>query len=383
MEVFMETETHQTQWPTPARYLAVILLFLGFFGILIFIKPVFDTVALGFIFAFLFYGPINWAGRRLKGKYGLSVILFYLLIIIVLVLAILIPLSYFANGMQGLFQDSYPEIDRLQLQTLIPESITVEIKDIALRLAQMLLDLISGLAGIIGLVVVALFFSALLLLNLHQARGSLTKWIPPKHQFDVRQILQNLDQVWVGYMKAQVIYGTVLAIGSWIEYTLFGVPYPFVMAVLTGVISLIPTIGGFIASLIVAIPCLLLGSTVFTDISNFTFTILVFAINVLITQISYNFFALPIIGKFVRLPVAAVLIGVLAGMALGNILLAFLIVPILSTLTILGSYLLSKITGQEYFSGTPADSGKDSGFFSQILSTTEATEPIEAETQLK
>jgi len=88
----------------------------------------------------------------------------------------------------------------------------------------------------------------------------------------------------------------------------------------------------------------------------------------LITQVSYNFVALPIIGKFVRLPVAAVLIGVLAGVAMGNILLAFLVVPILSTLTIIGGYLLAKVAGREVSPELEIEAGKEAGFFSQMLS---------------
>lgn len=63
------------------------------------------------------------------------------------------------------------------------------------------------------------------------------------------------------------------------------------MAVVTGFVSLIPSIGGLLASLIVAIPCLLLGSTVFVDMPNEVFALLVMVINVVITQVTYNFCA--------------------------------------------------------------------------------------------
>jgi predicted PurR-regulated permease PerM len=364
----MATNHSQNFWPTPARYLALIILLLGLLGILVFIKPVFNTIALGFIFAFLFYSPIHGVSKRLKDKYGLAVGLFYLLFVILLVLILLGGLGYFVTSIQNLQQEMTPAIATLELPATIPPAITSGIQNLATWFVDALSNLISGLASIIGLVIVGLFFSALLLLNLHQAHGALANWIPDRHQNDVRQILYNLDHVWVGYMIAQIIYCAVLAAGSWVEYTLLGVPYPFLMAILTGVISLIPTIGGLLASLIVAIPCLLLGSTVLTEMSPVSFAVLVTVINVVITQISYNFVALPVIGKFVRLPVAAVLIGVLAGVAIGNILLAFLIVPIMSTLTILGGYLLSKVVRREPGSeGVPEDQ-KAVGFFTQLLS---------------
>jgi predicted PurR-regulated permease PerM len=357
----------QTLWPTPARYLAFVILLLGLLAILIFIKPVFDTVALGFIFAFLFYSPINWISRHFKNKYGLAAGLFYMLVFSLLILFIIGGIGYFSTSIKNLHQEITPAIDTLELPAAIPETVKSGIQNVATGYSDALLSFISGLAGVIGLVFVALFFSALLLLNLHQACGALAKWIPDQLQGEVRQILHNLDRVWVGYMTAQIIYGVVLAAGSWVEYALLGVPYPVLMAVMTGVISLIPTIGGLVASGIVAIPCLLLGSTVLTDMSPLSFTLLVTAINVVITQFSYNFIALPVIGKFVRLPVAAVLIGVLAGVAMGNILLAFLVVPILSTLTIFGSYLLSKVAGREPGPAYVPEDHKEVGFFSQLL----------------
>jgi len=240
------------------------------------------------------------------------------------------------------------------------------IQDISAQLDKILLNMLLNLAGFIGTTFVALFFSFLLLFNLNQGRGALAGWIPDRGKGEILGMLYKLDVVWTGFMTAQIIYCVVLSAASYLEYALLGVPYPFLMAVLTGVISLIPTIGGLLASLIVAIPCLLFGSTIYTDMSPLTFTVIVTLINIVITQVSYNFIALPVIGKFVRLPVAAVFAGVLAGVAVGNILVAFLTVPILSTLAIFSGYLLSKVEDRPYLAMEP-DGRKEAGFFSQLL----------------
>ncbi len=184
----MATNQSQTLWPTPARYLAVIILLLGLLGVLVFIKPVFDTVALGFIFAFLFYSPINWVSRHFKNRYGLAAGLFYLLIFVLLILLILGGLGYFTTSIKNLYQEIAPAIDALELPAVIPATVTSGIQNIATWFAGALLGAISGLAGVIGLVFVGLFFSALLLINLHQARGALAKWIQDKLQSEVRQI---------------------------------------------------------------------------------------------------------------------------------------------------------------------------------------------------
>jgi predicted PurR-regulated permease PerM len=224
-------------------------------------------------------------------------------------------------------------------------------------LAATLESLVSGALGLIGLAAGALFFSFLLLLAMGKAQGRLSGWVPSRYRRETTLLLTKLDHIWVGYMSSQVVYGAALAV----------FPYPFVMAVLTCFISLIPTIGGLLASVIGAIPCLLLGSTVFTDMSNLTFALLVLLINVVITQVTYNFLALPIVGKFVKLPTVLVLVGVLVGVALGSIVLAFLAVPILSTLTTIGGYILSKIDRREPFPGEEVPDPPEEGFFSQLL----------------
>lgn len=368
----MSTNNTPIVWSTPARYLAVVLLLITLTMMVIFIKPVFSTVGLGFIFALIFYAPINWLGKLFKGKYGLATIVFYVLVTILIILLILGGLRYLVNNGNDLLARLPTAIDSIKLPGGIPETITTGIKQLATWYANALTALIGSAAGFIAVVFVALFFSALLLININQARGSLAKVVPDGHQTEIHRILNNLDGVWAGYMTAQIIYATVLAIGSWIEYTLLGVPYPVLMAVLTGLLTLIPSIGGWISNIVVDIPCLLLGSTRFPEMSNLTFTLIVAVINMLITQISYNFIALPVVSKYVRLPIALVFITVMAGVATGNILLAFLVVPILSTITIIGGYLLSKVVKRDIGIGIASDDGKKVGFFSGLLIVKEA-----------
>jgi predicted PurR-regulated permease PerM len=374
----MTTREPPIVWSTPARYLAIVLLLITLVVMVIFIKPVFATVALGFIFALIFYAPINWMSKLFKGKYGLATIVFCLLVAIVIILLILGVLGYLVNNGNSLGEQLSSVLDSFTLPDTIPESITNAIQKFAAWYRDALASLIIGIVGFIGLVFVALFFSALLLINLNQMRGGLLKVIPDPHQNEIHRILNNLDGVWAGYMTAQIIYATVLAIGSWIEYTLLGVPYPVLLAILTGLLTLIPSIGGWISNILVDIPCLLLGSTKFTEMSNLTFTIIVALINIVITQVSYNFIALPVVSKYVRLPVALVFVTVLAGVATGNILLAFLIVPILSTITIVGGYLLSKVVKRDIGMGIASDDSKKAGFFSQLLTGKETeTKPAE------
>ena len=357
-------------WEKPARYLIAAFLIIGGVLLLALIIPIFQIVALAFMFAFVFFLPIQKIASRYPDRYGLIVVIFYLLIAILFILLFYNSLKNFAVGINNLSGDLNNASAGLNFPTGdFAGRIIKDVADFSDKLLTGVVSLVGRLVAGIGLAVTAFVLSLMLLLNLHQARGFLADWVPERFQGEITQLLLYLDHIWVGYISANVVYGAAVGLGSFVEYLLLGVPHPFVMAVITGVITPIPTIGGLLASIIVAVPCYFLGSSVFVDMPNGTFTLLVYALNVAVTQLSYYLVALPIIGKLTKLPTALVFIGVTIGMLGGNILLAFLSVPILSTIVILGKFLLSKVLRLDHIPGQPLVEATQPGFFSQLLWT--------------
>jgi predicted PurR-regulated permease PerM len=357
-----------TQWEKPARYMIAAFLIVGAILLLSLVIPIFQIVALAFMFAFIFFLPIRRIASHYPDHYGRIVAILYLLIAILFVLVLYNGIKYFAVGINNLSENlnnanaglNFPSGD-------FAGRIIKDVADVSGKLLAGVISLVSRLVAGIGLAVTAFILSLMILLNLHQARGFLADWVPERYQSEITQLLLYLDQIWVGYVFANVVYGAAVGLGSFVEYLLLGVPYPFVMAVITGVITPIPTIGGLLASIIVAVPCYFLGSSVFVNMPNGTFTLFVYLLNVAITQISYYFVALPVIGKLSKLPTALVFIGVTIGMLGGDILLAFLSVPILSTIIIFGKYLLSKVLRLDHVPGQELVEETQPGFFSQLL----------------
>jgi predicted PurR-regulated permease PerM len=357
-----------TQWEKPARYMIAAFLIVGGVLLLSLVIPIFQIMALAFMFAFVFFLPIRKIASRYPDHYGRVVVILYLFIAILFGLLLFTGLKYFSTGIN----DLSGELNKANAELNFPSGdlagrIIKDVAEASHELLAAVISLVGRLVAGIGLAVTALILSLMLLLNLHQARGFLADWIPERYQGEITQLLLYLDQIWVGYIFANVIYGAAVGLGSYVEYLLLGVPHPFAMAVITGVITPIPTIGGLLASIIVAVPCYFLGSSVLVNMSNGTFTLLVYTLNVAITQLSYYLVALPVIGKLSKLPTALVFIGVTIGMVSGNILLAFLSVPILSTIIILGKYLLSKVLRLDHVPGQQLVEATQPGFFSQLL----------------
>jgi predicted PurR-regulated permease PerM len=157
--------------------------------------------------------------------------------------------------------------------------------------------------------------------------------------------------VWNGFFRGQALIALIIAVLTWLQLTIMGAQNTVVVAVIVGLISLIPTLGGILALVPIAVTALLQGSTVFTGLSNSTFAILAVVVNLAISQIIWNVIAPKIMGDAVSLPLPVIIVGIFIGTALGGVLGAFLITPILGTVRVITVYVLNKIERQDPFPG--------------------------------
>jgi predicted PurR-regulated permease PerM len=205
--------TQLPQWQRPTRYMAAAFLLVAIALAAVAVLPVVDVVALGFIFSFLFYLPLRSLGRRFPRRYVLVLLLFYLLVVVVFVLLLVVGFRFFSSSVAALADDlqgaaAGTEQRGGSLAGLLDEGAAT----VARWLSESLLSVLAGTVGLIVLVATALFFSLLLLLNLHGARGALAARLPDPFYSEFALILTKLDRVWVGYLTAQIIYSTLLAL---------------------------------------------------------------------------------------------------------------------------------------------------------------------------
>jgi predicted PurR-regulated permease PerM len=349
-------------WSAFSRSLATVILVVGVFAFLGFLFQAAQTLLLGFLMAFLLYRPIRALARRIRFRAAAGVL--HLILLILLIGLVVWGLGLLAGQATSMDSDLAQGATGSPLASILT---VLQSTGIGGSLAGAIRSLIASVAGLVGVAFIAIIFSFWLTSDMFSARGGLGDWLGGDGRRQIGLLLHRLDQIWIGYLTAEIIFGVVMFGASLVEFWLLGVPYFFLMAVLTGVLTLIPSIGGLIASLVVAVPCLVFGSTRFPEMDPVTFTILVTAVNVLTTQISYNLIAVPIIGRYVRLPASLVLIAVLVGVMTGNFLLAFLIVPMLASLRIAAGYVMSKSRGLDPYPGEAAVEAPEEGLFGQLV----------------
>lgn len=353
------------EWHRFARYGAALLLAVATVLALLFVAPVAVIIVAGVLLALITGAAGRWVMRRTGMRFMPAVLIVYATLIVAIVVLSVTGFPWVARAFEILIAALRAQYTDYEAATRAAQAAAASAPGQSLffttvqleRAVSFLIDwvirllaaIFKGLAWAVYVSALGLFLSFLMHIDLGERGLRLLDRLPAGHQREVRLLLQRIVPLWARFAGATAIFASVLALGSLIEFVLLGVPFPILMALMTGVVSMIPSVGGLLSSLIVAVPSLLLGSTRFPDMSPWVFTAIVVVINSLITQSTYNFIFLPSVGKAVRLPISVVLIGVLASFALNSILFAFLVVPVLASLRIVVAYVAAKIQRREPF----------------------------------
>jgi predicted PurR-regulated permease PerM len=355
-------------WEKNTRMLiAFFLILFGIFAVTL-IKPVFDVVVVGFLFSFILYLPINALSKKFRGRFILAESIIFFLVALLFAFLILSFLRNIVADTQDLSQ-ALLSINTTSLVNILPTQ-----GNIASQLQQVTASVATGLIKILGELVngvvtlfTGLFIGFLLMMNMHGGRGIMVSWVPESMSGEIKSLLTSMDHMWVRYMLVQVIYASCIAGASYLLFLILGVPYPLPMAIVIGVLSVIPIIGGILGSIVIAFNCLIFGSTRFTSMPPAMFALIVLVLELLISQGIYFFIGLPLTGKMVKLPMVVVLVGAMIGFSTGSILVAFLAVPLISTAKVIGSYLLVKVMNLDRPAVEPVEDKGDPGFFNQLM----------------
>jgi predicted PurR-regulated permease PerM len=210
-------------------------------------------------------------------------------------------------------------------QTLISSSSQEEVKskleDLAAGLPEAASTLLGVAGGIFGSVLslVTLTFLALFMLI---ERHTITEWLfdlsPPEVQRRWRPVLEDsisaVSSSLIGNVAISLVAATVAGVSAWI----FGLPFPIVLAVLTGFLDLIPQVGATVAAVILVLVAL----TVSTPAA------IAMAIIQLIYQQLENYVVYPIVyRRAVELSAFTTIVSVLIASSILGVLGAILAVP--------------------------------------------------------
>ena len=173
-------------------------------------------------------------------------------------------------------------------------------------------------------------------------RAWLLNIAPPNHKPDAERLFNEITTVWGRYLQGQLVLMIIMGVLTGLGLAAIGLPGAVAIGILAGALDALLSIGPTFAMLIAAIVAWVAGST-YLNLSNGWFALLVIIVFTSI-QVAENIWLRPrIIGNSLRIHPAIVLIGVVGGLALGGVLVALIIIPLLSSAGIIGRYLYCKI----------------------------------------
>lgn len=337
----LNKDQYQPQLSTWARQLVIIGLLIGIVYALTLLAPVVRLLSMTFLPSLVMFALSSFLVRRFNLPYRPAVVLCYLLVIVIVgvALARFIPASAdAANTLRDTAEQRYSQLqDALQHYTPDQGVVTIlgirvdlnfaidpvrslvlgssqnttgntallnttDLRQLVTTMTEMLTSAVSGVTGSVSVILMALFISFLVRLDLPTLSHALPGWIPPAYHRETSLLVHQIGVVWNGFFRGQALIAVIIAVLTWLQLTLMGVQNTVVVSVFVGIISLIPTLGGIIALVPLAAIALLQGSTVFTDLPNGTFAVLVVVVNLIISQIIWNIVAPKILGDAVNLP---------------------------------------------------------------------------------
>jgi predicted PurR-regulated permease PerM len=269
--------------------------------------------------------------RRLRWSRRLSAVVLVLAIVVVLAVVVLVVAGAAVGAVRD-FSDDLPRIVEEARRSNLGSLVDAESESLD-RLSQHAGEITNGVAKVSGGVadvgvsafgVVTLVFSVmfLTLFGLIDERR-LREWVGGLlYRGDRERVLQVTDRIvqttsryMLGNLAISVICGSIYGATA----VILGIPYALALAVIAGVLDLIPSIGATIAGVIVALAALTVSPAAFV----------IFLIVMVVYQQLENYVLQPtIIGKAARISGFTVLASVLAFGALFGLIGAIIGVPI-------------------------------------------------------
>lgn len=260
---------------------------------------------------------------------GLSVLFVYILFlgIVALVVSLLIPpmIDQFQSLTQNNFYDNFMlRVGgfRDTLQKLgINETVTQNIKQFANTFSQGLVNagkgVVSGFISVITVLVVSFYLTA----EENGTKNFIKHLIPFKNQAYVSKLVTKIQRKMGNWVVGQFLLSLAVFVLTYIGLLILHVDYALVLALIAGLLEIVPIIGPIIS----VIPAAFFGF-----IQNPPLALAVIILYLIVQQLENHLLVPMIMSKSTGLNPVLVILGVLVGGSLGGFVGAIIAIPLIS-----------------------------------------------------
>jgi predicted PurR-regulated permease PerM len=204
--------------------------------------------------------------------------------------------------------------------------------------ARVLQDVIAGfIKGIFGFFF-TLMIGAFILIDVEKVHAFLRSLFPSDMREDYDVIISGIDQGLSGVIRGQLVICLINAVLTYIGLLVFGVKYKLILAIVAGLMSLIPIFGSILSSVPIVIVALVSGDQGIDVIRGVAILLWIIGIHL----IEANILNPKIIGTAAKIHPVLVIFALFLGEYSYGLVGALLAVPILSAIQVVFMYLYRK-----------------------------------------
>jgi predicted PurR-regulated permease PerM len=345
-------------WSLSFRYVVGIIVFILLIAFLLYAHEAFKALIIAGFIAYLINPAVTFLVRKtsLSRTAAVNIVYFSALIFLVAVPSILTPI--FFDEIKIVVQDllamsreissilSYPvhfggmifHLEQLgESLANVQDTVLTPIPEKALALLET--TSVSVLWFLVIIVSVHMFMT-----EWPHLREWMIDLAPPDYHNDMRKLYSRIRNVWMAYLRGQIVLMLIVGVVFTIAWLIIGIPGALVLGVLAGLFTLVPDVGPFIAVALAFGVALLEGSS-WIPLSNFWVAGIVIIVYLVLINLK-NFFLRPIImGRSVHMNEALVFIAIMIATILEGIMGALLVVPVLASVIVILEYLRRRVLG--------------------------------------
>jgi predicted PurR-regulated permease PerM len=218
-----------------------------------------------------------------------------------------------------------------------PEEIAGQITGFASSLLSAGFTIVGAIAATLGQVMLVVFLSAFIMMDGKETSLSIMRLAPRQYEPDVRAIFKTSELAFGGFIRGTALQGLIFGVGVMMFMTIFGIGSPIAVGVITGLLMLIPVIGGVLGLIIPLLVALLQSSpnTLWLLICLGVFELILF-----------NFVAPRLISQSVKIPSLLVIVSILIGWQLMGFWGFVFAVPVAAVVYSIGFVILERAVRQ-------------------------------------
>jgi predicted PurR-regulated permease PerM len=353
MEGMEETHPH---WSNPTKFTVSLLLLALLLFLLFRFSAILTPLIIAIILAYILSPLVNLIQNRLHLHRAVAVLVVYVLVLLLIsgvLMLIIPPLGEQVSGLNLDIQLFFQKLESILTRRYHIAGQVIDLSSLYTQVTGALQGILTpvfsqtlALVGDIITSVVWVIFIAMVTFYLVRDDVALRDWfektIPSGYRADFIQLRTEINHIWAGFFRGQILLAVVVAIIFSVIGLILGIPFPLAMAIFAGLLEFLPSVGHGIWLVTASVLALSLGST-WLPLPNWVFMLTIIGLHMVYQQFDLNYLIPRIIGRSVHLPPLVVILGIVGGAVLAGVLGIFLAAPTIASARVIGRYIFANL----------------------------------------